>query len=74
MSTRIRYGCVILSGMLAAIGGIYLSEGPQRNGTFLDNMTTGRGFIALAAMIFGNWRPAGAFAPPSSSASRARWR
>ena len=57
----IRYGCVILSGVLAAIGGIYLSEGPQGNGTFLFNMTNGRGFIALAAMIFGNWRPAGAF-------------
>jgi simple sugar transport system permease protein len=57
----IRYGCVVLSGILAAIGGIYLSEGPQGNGTFLFNMTNGRGFIALAAMIFGNWRPAGAF-------------
>jgi simple sugar transport system permease protein len=56
----IRYGCVILSGMLAALGGIYLSEGPQGNGTFIFNMTNGRGFIALAAMIFGNWRPAGA--------------
>ena len=57
----IRYGCVVLSGMLVAIGGIYLSEGPQGNGTFLFNMTNGRGCIALAAMIFGNWRPAGAF-------------
>jgi ABC-type uncharacterized transport system permease subunit len=58
----IRYGCVVLSGMLAAIGGIYLSEGPQGNGTFLFNLTNGSGFIALAAMIFGNWRPAGAAA------------
>ncbi|HLY86892.1 MAG TPA: ABC transporter permease [Gaiellaceae bacterium] len=58
----VRYGCVVLSGVLAAIGGIYLSEGPQGNGTFLFNMTNGRGFIALAAMIFGNWRPAGAAA------------
>jgi simple sugar transport system permease protein len=57
----IRYSCVVLSGVLAAIGGIYLSEGPQGNGTFIFNMTNGRGFIALAAMIFGNWRPAGAF-------------
>jgi simple sugar transport system permease protein len=57
----IRYGCVVLSGILAAVGGIYLSEGPQGNGSFIFNMTNGRGFIALAAMIFGNWRPAGAF-------------
>jgi simple sugar transport system permease protein len=57
----IRYGCVTLSGVLAALGGIYLSLGPQGNGTFIFDMTNGRGFIALAAMIFGNWRPAGAF-------------
>jgi simple sugar transport system permease protein len=57
----VRYGCVVLSGVLAALGGIYLSEGPQGNGTFIFDMTNGRGFIALAAMIFGNWRPAGAF-------------
>ena len=58
----IRYGCVVLSGILAALGGVYLSIGPQGNGTFLFDITNGRGFIALAAMIFGNWRPAGAFA------------
>jgi general nucleoside transport system permease protein len=57
----IRYACVVLSGVLAAVGGIYLSEGPQGNGSFLFNMTNGRGFIALAAVIFGNWRPFGAF-------------
>ena len=57
----IRYACVVLSGILAATGGMYLSEGPQGNGSFLFNMTNGRGFIALAAVIFGNWRPAGAF-------------
>jgi general nucleoside transport system permease protein len=58
----VRYGCVVLSGLLVAAGGVYLSLGPQGNGTFIFDMTSGKGFIALAAMIFGNWRPAGAFA------------
>jgi general nucleoside transport system permease protein len=57
----VRYGCVIVSGVLAALGGVYLSDG-FGGGAFNDNMTEGRGFIALAALIFGNWRPGGAFA------------
>ena len=56
----VRYTAVIVSGMLAALGGAYLSIG-FGGGTFTDNMTEGRGFIALAAMIFGNWRPFGAW-------------
>jgi general nucleoside transport system permease protein len=55
-----RYAAVVLSGVLAALGGAYLSIGFVHG--FNEGMTNGRGFIALAAVIFGNWRPFGAFA------------
>jgi ABC-type uncharacterized transport system permease subunit len=53
-----RYAAVTLSGVLAALGGAYLSIGFVNS--FNQNMTVGKGYIALAAVIFGNWRPFGA--------------
>ncbi|MCL2418911.1 MAG: ABC transporter permease [Conexibacteraceae bacterium] len=53
-----RYVAVVTSGVLAALGGVYLSDG--LTGSFNFDMTDGRGFIALAAVIFGKWNPVGA--------------
>jgi simple sugar transport system permease protein len=52
---KLRYTAVIISGFLAAAGGAYLSIG--QSSLFTRNMTAGRGFIALAALILAKWRP-----------------
>ncbi len=52
---RLRYVAVILSGVLAAAGGAYLSIG--QSSLFTRGMTAGRGFIALAALILAKWKP-----------------
>ncbi|HEY9153171.1 MAG TPA: ABC transporter permease [Anaerolineales bacterium] len=54
-----RYVNVILGGMIAGVGGAYFTIGSV--GRFDQNMTNGKGFIGLAAMIFGNWNPIGAY-------------
>jgi general nucleoside transport system permease protein len=57
---RIRYICVLISGAIAGLAGSYISIGAA--GRFNEGMTAGKGFLGLAAMIFGNWNPGGAFA------------
>jgi ABC-type uncharacterized transport system permease subunit len=51
---RVRWIAVLLSGMLAGMGGVYLALDQHQ---FTDQMTAGRGFIAIAAVIFGRWDP-----------------
>jgi general nucleoside transport system permease protein len=57
---RVRYYAVIASGAFAALGGVFLSIGFVHS--FSQNMTIGKGFIGLAAVIFGKWKPGGALA------------
>lgn len=51
-----QYGAVMISGILAATGGCFLASEAHY---FTKGMTAGRGYVALAAMIFGNWKPLG---------------
>lgn len=56
---KIRYISVLISGAIAGMAGSYMSIGSA--GRFNEGMTAGKGFLGLAAMIFGNWNPGGAF-------------
>jgi simple sugar transport system permease protein len=58
--TAVRFGCVLFSGAMAGIGGAYLAIA-QIN-SFVENMVVGRGFIAIACVVFGRWHPIGALA------------
>lgn len=57
---RLRYACVLTCGFLTGVAGTFLSLGLLN--IFLDNMTAGRGWIALAVVIFGKWEPGGLLA------------
>lgn len=51
---RVQYLSVLISGVLAGLGGVYLTLSQH---AFTDNLTAGRGFIAISAVIFGRWEP-----------------
>ena len=55
---RYRYIAVAISGALAGLGGAFIVS-PELSGIYLEGQTNERGFIGLAALIFGNWRPGG---------------
>ena len=55
---RYKYCAVVISGALAGLGGAFIVS-PELSGIYLEGQTQGRGFVGLAALIFGNWRPGG---------------
>lgn len=57
---RLRFSALMFGGLLGGLGGAYLSVGIA--GSFAENMTAGRGFVAIAMVTFGRWRPAWVFA------------
>jgi ABC-type uncharacterized transport system permease subunit len=57
--TRIRYACCMLGGALAGVGGAFLTL--SHTNSFIEGMVAGRGFIALAVVVFGRWKPWGIF-------------
>lgn len=57
--SRLRYAALTINGVLCGLAGAYLVLAQSAN--FSANMTAGRGFMALAALIFGRWHPVGAF-------------
>ncbi|ALP42255.1 ABC-type sugar transporter permease component [Aeromonas schubertii] len=57
---RLRYSALFIGGMLAGLGGVYLSV--AQTAQFIPNMSAGKGFMALAALVFGKWRPWNAMA------------
>ena len=57
---RTRFANTVLSGAIAGLGGAYLTIGANVGQSFGENMSAGKGYIALAAMILGKWNPLGA--------------